>query len=167
MLPVKPTVTFYCKPYVKHWLEWQFGKQVELPRRSNLLKLVLNCLSKKYFRSGEYDLKQYPAKVEITVSQHDLTIYGNCISLQLQHNLNNLFESEIKTYLHTYIYAHKLRGVTIGKAILLFQTQFGFADEIFPAETIRTAYFRREQELNNIFSGTDTKLKRYATAKPN
>lgn len=157
------TVTFRCKKSTAYWLKRSFGNPVRFPHKSIVKHTFLNSLSKKFQPSDEKDLRQYPEAVEIFINQDDISTHGLHISAQLQHNLNRTIEDELKIGLHSYIFAHVRRGMTVDKAVLLFQAEFGFKEEVFSSDAIRQAYFRREKELKNIFRGSVTKNKNYVS----
>lgn len=151
-----PTVTLHVKTYIAAWLTRNYGSPVNLPRKSTFKNVVLACLTKKFYDSREYDLASYPAKVEVKLPANDLSIHGVGVQLQLQHHLNAVIENEIKNELFMFIYAHHLKGVTIDRAVLLYQVTQGFTESTFTQEAIRTAYFKRKRKFDRIFCGTDT-----------
>lgn len=56
-----------------------------------------------------------------------------------------------------FIHAHTIKGVTVDKAVLLYQVQYGYTEEVFSFDAIRKAYFRRCKLFEIIFCTTVTK----------
>lgn len=162
---MNPTVTFYCKRYTAYWLTHLFGSPVRFPHKSMAKRIFLTSLEKKYHPSREYDLRQYPEAVEVAMNINDHTIHGQSISLQFQHHINRTFEDDIKLHMHSFVFAHVKKGMSIPKAIRLFRAEFGFTESVWSDEAIRSAYFRREADLENIYCGSATIKYKYATTE--
>lgn len=154
------TVTLYCKPYVARWLQLQYGntekpeQPLKLPRKSAFKYSFLNSLSKKFHASRDYNISTYPSAVNFQLHVNDQVQHGTSIQPQLHNFINHTIEENLKNQLFIYIYSHCIKGVTVDKAIQLYQTNFGFTDDVFSTSAIQSAYFRRKELFENIFCGT-------------
>lgn len=148
------TITLHCKSYVKAYLENNYAKNgiVRLPRRSMLVDLFKNTLEKKYHPSSDYNKKEYPKQVEISIRINDLSQHGNSIKPSQQTHFNKIIEAKIKQELFVIYTMLRFQGHKPKQALLLTQKQLNFDEQTFSSENLSMVIYRLK---NDMYSTTN------------
>ncbi len=160
------TVTLHCKPHVRQALLAQYSEPINLPRKSNFRNTFLSCLTKTFYPHADYDKKTYSAKVEFLINKDELQQHGHSINKALQHHINDVIDDDLRMQLFVFIHAHFINGKTVDEAVVIYQSVFGFTDDVFHFEAIRTEYFRRKKQYMNIFRTSATKQNQPCYSNP-
>lgn len=139
------TVSIPVKPYVKRFLDINFGLPVDFTQ---------NAHSHKHFQSlfknpNTSQDKKYPDHictyteiVEVVISEHDFYRYGWELTKTNTIAFGKYYEERAKAMMRTYIGVNISLGVPINKSILKFQNRFVFEEEVWHYEAIKKDIYR-------------------------
>jgi len=133
----KYTVTLPCKPYVKRFVELNYGSPAEISDRI-LYDDLRGKLEKKSTRydSRYKDFKKYTESIQIRIFSDDF--YRN--GWELTHtnivSFNRTLEGRAKIFLYTMVGTRVSMGMNMTDAIDIFMKKYGFDDKTWPAESI-------------------------------
>ena len=137
-----------CKPYVKRFLEINFGdpehlnsrKAVDISKDKALYAEFRSKLEKKSYRHellfNTYAFKRYSDEIDIKISQDDFYRYGWELSKTDIVYLNQVFEGRAKILMYTIVGARVALGISLTDSIDYFQDKFLFPEDIWPKESI-------------------------------
>lgn len=142
------SVTIPCKPYVRHYLIMRFGSPVNLTCEPYLNNIFRRLLRKPSTRHDKYynDLLKspntyYSCNIEVGVSESDFYRYGWELTKTDIIAFNSEIETRVKKLMRDVVEIYE--NVMLQKeAILRFQEEFGFSEEIWPYESIKKDYYR-------------------------
>lgn len=144
----------YCKEYVAHYLRrvypyHKFEEFVQFPPSSIVRHTFLNTLEKKFHPSSDYNVKVFPAKVQIVIRVNDLSQYGVSVKPALHYHINSVFEEKIKNELFFIItkMRDEVNGLSLRDAILAYQKMYNFKEETFSYEAIAQSYQRCKPKI--------------------
>ncbi|MDH6355456.1 hypothetical protein M2132_001799 [Dysgonomonas sp. PH5-45] len=142
-------VKFPCKPYVRRFLEINYGdidnlnnnKSVDISKDKALYsefqqKLKLNKSLRYDIRYSNLALDRYSEEINIKISQDDFYRYGWELSKTDIVYLNSLFESRCKLLMYTVVGSHVAIGLTLSSSIDYFQDKYLFPEDVWPKESI-------------------------------
>lgn len=152
------TITLYCKPYIKQWLLCHYGSPVKLPRKSHVKTQLLSCLEKSFQPKSYYNIEVYTEQIEIYIGKNAESTFGVSISPKLHKLVHDVFRSQIEHTLYLFIEMELQQDSTIDKAIAEFQTAYGFTEDSFTTDAIRSMYFRYKKNIKTFFPKSATKL---------
>lgn len=139
------TVSLPTKPYVHHFLCINFGSPADLSVDKELHQEFRRCLSKPNFR---YDSKfeplalyRFSATSEVYISQDDFYRHGWELTRTDVISFGKRLERRAK-FLMRNIIAYYSTLMIERDAILRFQQEFGFTEDIWPFESIKKDYYR-------------------------
>ena len=136
------TVTIHCKSYVAHYLKSKFGNPVRIPPKTQTRKIFLACVQKEFEPQYHKRVKLLPEKVEVKLNEKDLRNHGHSIEPGNMFFVNGVFEEKIKNEMfHQVSRYHFKQNMKLRDAMLKYQQENGFTEEIFSLETIRCAYY--------------------------
>lgn len=149
----KFVVTIPVKPYIKRYIELNYGFPADFSKHQEIQKEVRRCLRKpstRFDRQFENKLCTYTSQLEILISQDDFYRYGWEFSLTDVVAFGKLFETVIKTRMHNTVTIYRGIGLSIKDSILKFQDHYQMHEEYWPFESIKKEYYRRRpgQEIN-------------------
>lgn len=140
------TVTLYCKPYVKQWLEKNYLNPVNLTLSTELASKFREQLKKPNHKyDNRPDLENstlYSASVEITISEHDFYHYGWTLTRAGHVKFGKAVEKILKLQVRSAINAHMIIHGRINKAILFVQNHFDLPEDVFSYESMKKDFFR-------------------------
>jgi hypothetical protein len=168
-------VKFPCKPYVKRFLEVNYGdidnidsnKPVDFSKDRALYsefqqKLKLNKSLRYDLRYSNLALDRYSEEIDVKISQDDFYRYGWELSKTDIIYMNSLFESRCKLLMYTVVGAHVAAGMTLSGSIDYFQDKYYFPEDIWQKESIYKDCQRNlridKNEIYSTISGVIDKI---------
>lgn len=157
------TVKVVVKPYVKAYLENNFGCPVDLRQDAELTELVNLMLREGSTRLDKIVSANFPATVELRISKDAFFRYGFTFTKTETLKFNTFLEKRIKFFARTYIAYHNGLGSSVAKCIRDFQTTFGFPEDVWGYDSIKKDFDRNgslipkgmignlKAELSNVF----------------
>ena len=146
--PQKFTITIPVKPYVKRFLEFNYGLPVSFNGDPPAHKLFQNFLRKPYTT----DDKKYPDTictytelVEVVISEHDFYRYGWELTKTNIVAFGKYFENRTKVMMRSVVGVNVGLGIPINKSIEKFQNRFLFDEEVWKYEAIKKDFYRNGQ----------------------
>lgn len=133
----KYCVTLLCKPYVKRFMELNYGSPCKISDKI----LYDDLRSKLKKKSTRYDsrlseFKKYTDSIQININSDDFYRYG----WELTHTnvvaFNRLIEGRAKVMMYSIVGSRIAFGMNMSDAIEHFMKTFGFDDKVWPKESI-------------------------------
>ena len=152
----KFVVTIPVKPYVKRFIELNYGSPADFTKCPELQKEVHRCLRKpvtEYDRQFENKLTTYTQNLEIVISQDNFYRYGWEFSKSDIVSFGKIFEYRIKSQMHLTVTVYRGLGLSTKKSILKFQEYFSMEEEYWKYESIVKEYYRKKQDVEIDFFG--------------
>jgi hypothetical protein len=142
---MKFIVTVPVKPYVKRFLENNFGQPVRFanyPRENEMFKRMLKkpCLHYNSMYKDEFILHNHI--VEIEISDRDFYKNGWVLSKTDIISFGKYFEKNAKLLMRSVVSTYISFGIPINVAIVKFQTRFRMEEEYWSFESIKQDFFR-------------------------
>lgn len=155
---MKFNITVPVKPYVKRFLENNYGDPVDFrnhPRENEMFKRMLK--KPNYDNDHKYrnELCSHIQAVEIAISDRDFYRHGWELSKTDIVSFGKHFERNAKWLMRTVVSTYVSFGSPINIAILKFQTRFQMEEEYWPYDSIKKDFFR-------LRDNKDIDLKEYA-----
>lgn len=150
-----------CKPYVKRFLELNYGSPVDFTKEKTLYPDFRNKL-KREVGSARYDkryeklkLCRYTRDVEIKITRDDFYRYGWELNMTDIVDFNRQIESRAKLFMYVIVSGRMSIGVSLTDSIAYFQDTYDFPEEVWPCESInkdcqRNLTVTKNEILNNI-----------------
>ncbi len=142
------TITIPIKPYVKRYLVMNYSEPANLSTDQQLNNYFRRLLKKPVFRHDKYydNLLQgsdtyYSEKIEIIISESDFYRYGWELTKTNIVAFNGEIESRVKHFMRNTVHIYE-NLLSQKDAILRFQEEFGFTEDIWPYESIKKDYYR-------------------------
>lgn len=139
-------VNFPCKPYVKRFLEVNYGNpdslssncSIDISKDKFLYSEFRQKLKKKSFRRDSMypTFTKYSESVNIVISKDDFYRYGWELSVTDSVYLNKILENRCKIFMYTIVGARVAIGMTLASSIDDFQEMFSFTEDIWQKESI-------------------------------
>ena len=139
------TVQIHCKPYVKRFLEINFGDPVILSSNPHLHRFFRNCLkkpSKRYENRYQAPPSIHSECVEIKIQEDDFYRYGWCLSKTDQVKFGKEIEGLAKVLMRNMVGLQLALKGQINISIHHFQNHFEFPEDIWSYETIKKDFYR-------------------------
>jgi hypothetical protein len=167
-------VKFPCKPYVRRYIEITFGNPAEFSRDRTLYEIFRSKLCKKtrrYDRNRYPTLGKYTDEIDIRISGDDFYRYGWELSRTDTVAINAIMEGQAKLLLYKTVSLYLSFNYKLTESVALFQTRYGFTEDIWPQESIRKECQRNlkthKGEMNSLiaemiekFNFSDHKVKK-------
>ena len=143
-----------CKPYVKRFIEQNFGNPADLSKDKDLYNEFRSRLKKQ---SVKYDHRyinseRYSEEIEIRITQDDFYNFGWELSKTEIVTLNRKFEARAKTFLYTIVGVKHAMGVSLWDSIEYFQEKYDYPEAIWPKESIYKDCQRNLKIKKNVLS---------------
>jgi len=142
----KFTISVPVKPYVKRFLEINYGSPVDFSKDPKALKTFRNLLRKP---STRFDTK-YPdsriynkPEVEIYISEDDFYRYGWELTKTNITAFGKYFEENVKFFMRTVVGVYTGIGLPLKDSILKFQEKYGFDEDTWNYDSIKKDYYRK------------------------
>ncbi len=161
-------VTIPVKPYVKRFIEINFGSPARFTCNPEVNKFFLSLLKKpdtsKDKRYPE-QLFNYTAMMEVAISQHDFYHFGWELTRTDIVAFGKHFEEKAKFMMRSFVGVYVAAGMPIFKSINLFQERFLFDDAHWDYQSIKKDFYRNGTNAkidfgNEIFGKIDEILLR-------
>lgn len=136
------TVKISVKPYVKAYLESNFGSPVDFRNDTELTGIINIMLKSGCAHLDRIVLANLAEKVEIRISKDTFYRHGYTITRTDTLRFNSLIEERIKFYSRMYISYHNSIGDSITKCIRDFQELYGFSEDVWSYDSIKKDYQR-------------------------
>ncbi len=149
-----PIVILPVKPYVKRFLELNYGDPVDLKNDKKLYKLFRRCLIKPQItydntRCAEIS-NYYNENVNIIISEDDFYRYGWELSKTDIVAFGREIESNVKFFMKN-IVSYYTSHMDFSKAINIFQEKYGFTEDIWSYESIKKEFQRNGLKMKIEF----------------
>lgn len=134
-----------CKPYVKRFLEINFGNPVDLSGDIMLRTMIRQSLKKpdKKFDKilGEMSCR-YCETIRVKISDDEFYRYGWELSKSDTVKFGKEIESRVKFMMRTLVAVNLSLNGSIKMSIIHFQDSFEFQEDVWPYDTIKKEFFR-------------------------
>lgn len=146
------TVDVWVKPYVKKYLENNFGSPVDLRTKEgnmfyDLLQLSLQRPLHAFKRRNQPNTF-LTAETRIVIDEDTFHRYGFDMNKKNMMRFNAFIEKHIKLQARIYIGFNRSLGVPVSVSIPKFQETFGFTEDDFPYDTIKKDFDRNGDFIN-------------------
>ena len=139
------TLQLQTKPYVHHFLVSNFGDPADFSSDQRLLSLYRRCLRKPAARfTKKYKplrLVKYTAQSRLIISEDDFYRHGWEMSKVNTIYFGRELENRAKFLMRSVVSVY-MAFMSQKDAILLFQENFGYTEEVWSFDSIRKDYFR-------------------------
>ena len=155
----KFSINIPCKPYVKRFLELNYGCPVDFTKDKTDNPDLRRKLERKNTR---YDARlegcwhiRYTDSVEVKITRDDFYRYGWELSKTDMVDFNRQMEARAKTFMYVIVSTRMSLGMSQTDSISYFQKTYNFPEMIWPAESInkdcqRNLTICKNEILNNI-----------------
>jgi hypothetical protein len=134
-----------CKPYVKRFLEINFGNPVDLSGDIMLRTMIRQSLKKpdKKFDKilGEMSCR-YCETIRVKISDDEFYRYGWELWKSDTVKFGKEIESRVKFMMRTLVAVNLSLNGSIKMSIIHFQDRFEFQEDVWPYDTIKKEFFR-------------------------
>jgi len=149
------TISVPVKPYIKRFLELNYGSPVDFNKDPKARRVFRNLLRKPSIR---YDYR-YPdsllynkPEVEIYISEDDFYRYGWELSKTNIIAFGKYFEDNAKFFMRTAVGIYSGLGLPLNISIVKFQENFGFDEDTWNYESIKKDFYRNGKKFKIDFS---------------
>jgi len=155
----KFTINIPCKPYVKRFLELNYGSPVDFTKDKTLYIEFRNKLMRPSTRYNNcYDklkFDRYSETVSIKITESDFYQYGWDLSITDMVNFNVIIESRAKTFMYIIVGTRLSFGQYMTDCIGYFQQKYDFPETVWPKESMikdcqRNLNITKNEIVNNI-----------------
>ena len=144
-MPEKFVVTLPVKPYVKRFIEINFGFPANFSSNAEVNKFFLSLLKKpdtSLDKRYSEQLFNYTSTMEVAISQHDFYHYGWELTRTDIVVFGKHFEEKAKFMMRSFVGVYVAAGMPIFKSINLFQERFLFDDAHWDYQSIKKDFYR-------------------------
>lgn len=138
-------VTIPVKPYVKRFIEVNYGFPADFSGNPDISKLINRCLKKpdtRYDKKYEKGICTYTETLEIVISQDQFYRYGWEFSKTDIVAFGQEFEAAAKALMRTMVGVYHAIGLPINISIDKFQHRFGYDEDVWNYQTIKKDFYR-------------------------
>lgn len=138
-------VTIPVKPYVKRFIELNYGLPADFSKDPEMHKFFMNLLRKPdTSRDKKYPerLCTYTQTVEVLISQHDFYRYGWELTRTDIVSFGKHFEMRSKSMMRSFVGVYVAIGLPAYISISKFQERFNFDENYWPYESIKKDFYR-------------------------
>ena len=142
---MKFNITVPVKPYVKRFLENNYGNPVDFrnhPRENEMFKRMLKKPTYDNDHKYKTDLCKQSHAVEIAISDRDFYRHGWELTKTDIVSFGRHFERNAKWLMRSVVSTYISFGIPINVAIITFQTRFQLEEEFWPFDSIKKDFFR-------------------------
>ena len=132
-------VKFPCKPYVRRYMEITFGNPADLSKDKalhDIFRTKLRKMSLRYDKNRYDSHEKYSVEIDIKISRDDFYRYGWELSATDTVALNRIMEGLAKELLYKTVGFHMAFNYKLTECIAIFQTRYGFTEDIWPQDSI-------------------------------
>jgi hypothetical protein len=161
---MKFNVTVPVKPYVKRFLENNYGTPVDFknhPRENEMFQRMLKkpCISNEYMYND--NIQKYCHIVEIVINDRDFYHYGWELSKTDIISFGKYFERNAKMQMRNVVGLYVSLGFPLNIAIAKFQNKFHFEEEYWSLESIQKDFYRHKKNCDLCFN-SEFEFNKYA-----
>lgn len=143
------TLQLQTKPYVHHFLSSNFGNPADLSTDKQLHTLFRRCLKKPstrfHSKYHELSMTRYSQQSQIIITEDDFYRYGWEMTKTDTVLFGRELENRVKFMMRNIISMY-MTFMPQKNAILMFQENFGYQEEVWSFESIKKDYFRNAPE---------------------
>ena len=152
-------ITIPCKPYVKRFLELNYGTPVDFTRDQTIYPLFKQKLKRQSTRHdntySKLKLEKYSGQVELKINEDDFYNIGWELTTTEIVKFNKEIEGRAKLFMYLIVSTRISFGMNVTDAVRYFQERFGFTEQIWPGESIvkdcqRNLTVHRNEIIQNI-----------------
>ncbi|MEG0796798.1 MAG: hypothetical protein RR397_09905 [Odoribacter sp.] len=147
------TVKVAVKPYIKAYLENNFGVPADIRQDPELNDLLIRMLREGSTRLDKILSANMPSTVELRISKDTFFRYGFTLTKTETLQFNSFLEKRIKFFARTYISYHHSLGTSVAKCIRDFQNTFGFPEDIWNYDSIKKDFDRNGSSVHRKMIG--------------
>lgn len=139
------TITVPVKPYVKRFLENNYGSPVNFrnhPREKDFFIRMLHRPAKEYETRYNLVMTKFSTSVSVEISENCFYRHGWEISRTDTVAFGKYFERNAKMIMRTMVGTYISFGMPISEAILTFQEHFNLQEEYWTFDSIKRDFFR-------------------------
>ena len=132
-------VNIVCKPYVRRFIELNYGSPAELSKDRDLYAYFRSKLHKKTFKNDKRyssTLQKYSAEIAIKINRDDFYRYGWDLSATDMIAFNLMLERKTKDFLYNKVGIQIAFGSSLSESISSFQKKYGFTEDVWAKESI-------------------------------
>jgi hypothetical protein len=142
---MKFNVTVPVKPYVKRFLENNYGTPIDFknhPRENEMFKRMLKkpCYDQEHKYNCE--MFKYVCNAEIVINDRDFYRHGWELSKTDIISFGKFFERNAKFLMRQVVSSYVSFGTPVNIAIARFQARFNFEEEYWPLDSIQKDFYR-------------------------
>jgi hypothetical protein len=146
------TVKIPCKPYVRRYIQTQFGTPATLDPDKVMAYFFRLLLQRKFERNEKnISLSLYTSEVEVAFSEDVFNRYGHSLNKTAISQFNNFTEQYIKQQARAMIKGMIGYNDNLTQCVREFQKDFGFTEDDFPIDTIKKDIQRRADFFQDFF----------------
>jgi len=150
---MKFNVTVPVKPYVKRFLENNYGNPIDFrcfPRENEMFKRMLKKPCYDMERMYKTELCLHTQLVEISISDRDFYRHGWELSKTDIISFGKYFERNAKMLMRSVVSTYISFGIPTNIAIVKFQNRFQMEEEYWPFESILKDFcrFKNNNDIN-------------------
>jgi len=143
--PLKFTVQIPVKPYVKKFIESNYGSPVNFACHPEEMLLFHHLLKEPSYRRDLYTndlLTPYSEILEIFISEDEFYRYGWELSKTNVIVFGKFFETRAKFFMRNIVGVYRGLGLPIFRSIARFQKTFNFDEDAWKYESIKKDFYR-------------------------
>lgn len=144
-LPTTVNITIPVKPYVKRFMELNYGDPVDLSTDSYYLDKLREMIRKPNTRRDTMysdRLLSYSTFVNVIISEDDLYRYGCELSKTDIVRFGKMMEARAKFLMRLMVGLNIAIGRPIKTSIITFQDRYLFDENVWPYQSIKKDFFR-------------------------
>lgn len=136
------------KPYIKAYLENNFGSPVDIRQEGEIWHLLGVLLSEGAGRKkpgGKMEKVisgNFPEEVRLLVTKDMFFRYGSALGKPEVLRFNTFLEKRIKFFARSFIGYHHSLGMSVASCIRNFQKMFGFSEDVWAYDSIKKDFDR-------------------------
>lgn len=162
------TVELPCKPYVKRFLQINCGEPANLSAhkllQADFRKALKTKCRKDEARYGKLSFGKYSEVIEIQISDDDFYRHGWELTLTDTISFGKSVERHAKLMMYTFVGGYSM-VMELQSAILRFQEESGFYEDIWKFESISKDFQRNQPDRVNISKEIIQQIKNISLGK--
>jgi hypothetical protein len=138
-------VNVQCKPYVKRFLEINFGNPADLSYDYTLKNLLRRCLKKpvkKLDKKLGLLSTRYTATIQVKISEDEFYRYGWELTKTDTVTFGQEIEERVKFMMRTMVAVNISLTGSIKMSIFRFQDRYCYGEDIWPYDSIKKEFYR-------------------------
>jgi len=137
---MKFSITIPCKPYVRRFLELNYGSPVDFTRDQTIYPLFRQKLKRCSTRHDNYysslENKKYTETCVLKITEDDFYNLGWELTFTEIVRFNREMEGRAKLFMYMIVSTRISFGMNTTDAVHYFQERFGFTEDVWQSESI-------------------------------